>query len=65
MGRMFQSSTFSTTGPQILHSGRAFESELGVQAPVGPWDPAGLCKIGDVDVFKRRRKTELKHGRVA
>jgi hypothetical protein len=43
---------------------RAFESELGVQAPVGFWDPAGLCKDGDAEAFKRRRVTEIKHGRV-
>jgi hypothetical protein len=40
-------------------------SELGVQAPVGSWDPRGLCKDIDVDDVKRRRKTERKHGRVA
>ena len=28
--------------------------ELGVQAPVGYWDPAGLAKDGDVETFKRR-----------
>merc|ERR1719356_2081412 len=44
---------------------RAFESELGVQAPVGYWDPLGLSKDGDVDTFKRRRETEIKHGRVS
>jgi len=44
---------------------RAFESELGVQAPVGFWDPLGLCKDGDAEAFKRRRATELKHGRVS
>ena len=27
---------------------RAFESELGVQAPTGFWDPLGLSKDGDV-----------------
>merc|ERR1711865_448452 len=43
---------------------RAFESELGVQAPVGFWDPLGLSKDGDVETFKRRRETELKHGRI-
>ncbi len=30
--------------------------ELGVQAPVGYWDPAGLAKDGDVETFKRRCK---------
>merc|ERR1719401_3371322 len=44
---------------------RAFESELGVQAPVGFWDPAGFCQDGDAAKFKRRRATELKHGRVS
>jgi hypothetical protein len=44
---------------------RAFESELGVQAPVGFWDPAGLSGDGDVEIFKRRRTTEIKHGRVS
>merc|ERR1740121_139476 len=44
---------------------RAFENELGVQAPVGYWDPLGLSADGDVDSFKRRRETELKHGRVS
>merc|ERR1712056_77510 len=43
---------------------RAFENELGVQAPVGFWDPIGLSKDGDVEDFKRRRETEIKHGRV-
>merc|ERR1712217_535281 len=43
---------------------RAFENELGVQAPVGYWDPMGLAKDGDVEDFKRRRSTEIKHGRV-
>merc|ERR1719461_386895 len=44
---------------------RAFESELGVQAPVGFWDPLGLAKDGDVDTFNRRRESELKHGRIS
>merc|ERR1719379_1643800 len=43
---------------------RAFESELGVQAPVGFWDPLGFTKDGDVASFNRRRQVELKHGRV-
>merc|ERR1719265_721522 len=43
---------------------RAFESELGVQAPVGFWDPLGLAASGDAEVFARRREVEIKHGRV-
>ena len=30
---------------------------------MGFWDPLGLSADGDVEVFKRRRETELKHGR--
>merc|ERR1712060_481900 len=55
-------------GDWALYTGsplRAFESELGVQAPVGYWDPAGLSKDGDSEAFKRRRVTEIKHGRVS
>eukprot|EP00930_Biecheleria_cincta_P031629 TRINITY_DN2194_c0_g2_i1.p1 TRINITY_DN2194_c0_g2~~TRINITY_DN2194_c0_g2_i1.p1 ORF type:complete len:385 (-),score=71.18 TRINITY_DN2194_c0_g2_i1:276-1313(-) len=44
---------------------RAFESELGVQAPVGFWDPLGFTASGDAAAFRRRRYIELKHGRVA
>ena len=44
---------------------RAFENELGVQAPVGFWDPAGFTADGSVEDFKRRRQTELKHGRIS
>jgi len=42
----------------------AFESELGVQEPVGFWDPAGFTADGDLAKFKRRRSVELKHGRI-
>merc|ERR1711981_178546 len=44
---------------------RAFENELGVQDPVGFWDPAGFTADGNTDAFTRRRVTELKHGRVS
>merc|ERR1719356_44551 len=44
---------------------RAFENELGVQAPVGFWDPAGFTADGSTENFARRRQTELKHGRVS
>merc|ERR1712048_895209 len=44
---------------------RAFEGELGVQAPVGFFDPLGFTKDGDETKFKRRRQVELKNGRVA
>mmetsp|Transcript_7582 Transcript_7582/g.27812 ORF Transcript_7582/g.27812 Transcript_7582/m.27812 type:complete len:283 (+) Transcript_7582:115-963(+) len=44
---------------------RAFEEELGVQAPMGYWDPLGFSNDGDFDEFYRRRSAELKNGRVA
>merc|ERR1712050_297811 len=44
---------------------RAFEGELGVQAPVGFWDPLGFTKDGDAVAFKRRRASEIKHGRIS
>merc|ERR1712241_1293677 len=40
---------------------RAFENELGVQAPVGFFDPVGFTKDGDEFSFKRRRSVEIKH----
>eukprot|EP00437_Effrenium_voratum_P003080 CAMPEP_0181434966 /NCGR_PEP_ID=MMETSP1110-20121109/20090_1 /TAXON_ID=174948 /ORGANISM="Symbiodinium sp., Strain CCMP421" /LENGTH=193 /DNA_ID=CAMNT_0023558487 /DNA_START=73 /DNA_END=651 /DNA_ORIENTATION=+ len=43
----------------------AFENELGVQAPVGFWDPAGFTADGSTENFARRRQTELKHGRIS
>merc|ERR1711879_1032622 len=44
---------------------RAFEGELGVQPPVGFWDPLGFASDGDVEVFSRRRAIEIKHGRIS
>merc|ERR1719387_2927605 len=69
IGMFFQDGlTGSAWGDWALYTGsplRAFESELGVQPPVGFWDPAGLTKDGDVTTFLRRRNTEIKHGRVS
>mmetsp|Transcript_11270 Transcript_11270/g.21218 ORF Transcript_11270/g.21218 Transcript_11270/m.21218 type:complete len:260 (+) Transcript_11270:51-830(+) len=44
---------------------RAFEDELGVQPPLGYFDPLGLSKEGDFGEFYRRREAEIKNGRVA
>merc|ERR1719471_635201 len=44
---------------------RAFESELGVQDPVGFWDPAGFAADGNAENFARQRQTEIKHGRIS
>jgi len=69
IGMFFQDGlTGSAWGDWALYTDsplRAFENELGVQPPVGFWDPMGFAKDGDVDVFKRRREVELKHGRVS
>merc|ERR1712050_164237 len=69
IGMFFQDGlTGSAWGDWALYTGsplRAFESELGVQAPVGFWDPAGFTADGNVENFQRQRQTELKHGRVS
>jgi len=69
IGMLFQDGlTGSAWGDWALYTDsplRAFENELGVQAPVGFFDPLGMTKDGDVEAFKRRRATELKNGRVA
>jgi len=39
--------------------------QLGVGAPLGFFDPAGFCKVGDEAGFRNLRSAEIKHGRVA
>mmetsp|Transcript_42093 Transcript_42093/g.111109 ORF Transcript_42093/g.111109 Transcript_42093/m.111109 type:complete len:286 (-) Transcript_42093:63-920(-) len=39
--------------------------QLGVTAPMGFFDPAGFCKVGDEKGFRKLRIAEMKHGRVA
>ena len=39
--------------------------QLGVQDPVGFWDPAGYMKDNDQALFNKYRSIELKHGRIA
>merc|ERR1712064_46085 len=69
IGMFFQDGlTGSAWGDWSLYTDsplRAFENELGVQPPVGFWDPLGLSSDGDAEVFRRRRATEIKHGRVS
>jgi len=69
IGMFFQDGlTGSAWGDWELYTAsplRAFENELGVQAPVGFWDPLGLAANGDVASFKRRRESEIKHGRIS
>merc|ERR1712029_303483 len=42
----------------------AFENELGVQPPLGFWDPLGLLNDADQERFDRRY-VEIKHGRIS
>merc|ERR1712186_208329 len=69
IGMFFQDGlTGSAWGDWALYTAsplRAFENELGVQAPVGFWDPVGYTKDGSMENFARRRQTELKHGRIS
>merc|ERR1740131_300224 len=69
IGMFFQDGlTGSAWGDWSLYTAsplRAFENELGVQDPVGFWDPAGFTADGNAENFQRRRQTELKHGRVS
>merc|ERR1712051_681974 len=56
--------------PSGLSSGRstslkmAFESELGVQPPLGFFDPLGMLNDADQERFDRLRYVEVKHGRI-
>lgn len=43
----------------------AFESELGVQPPIGFWDPLGVLDGASQKKFDRFRANEIKHGRIA
>lgn len=43
----------------------AFENELGVQPPLGFYDPFGLLDDADQDRFDRLRYVEIKHGRIS
>merc|ERR1719326_86242 len=42
----------------------AFESELGVQPPLGFFDPLGMLDNASQDQFDRLRFVEIKHGRI-
>ncbi|CAE8627281.1 unnamed protein product [Polarella glacialis] len=39
--------------------------QVGVTDPLGYFDPAGFCKMGDETNFRNLRAAEIKHGRVA
>ncbi|KAJ8607691.1 hypothetical protein CTAYLR_007294 [Chrysophaeum taylorii] len=44
---------------------KAFETELGVQPPLGFFDPLGLLSDADQEKFDRLRYVEIKHGRIS
>jgi hypothetical protein len=43
----------------------AFENEIGVQAPLGLYDPLNLLDGADQARFDRLREVETKHGRIS
>merc|ERR1719401_2163209 len=69
MGMFFQDSlTGNGWDDWVLYTAsllRAFDNKRGVQNPVGSWDPMGFTEDMYADAFKRKRQTELKHGRVS
>merc|ERR1712113_1265340 len=69
IGMFFQDGlTGSAYGDWALYTAsplRALENELGVQPPVGFWDPLEFTKDGSRENFLRRRAVEIKHGRVS
>ncbi|KAL7520724.1 hypothetical protein ACHAWX_005433 [Stephanocyclus meneghinianus] len=50
---------------KVSTSLKAFENEIGAQAPLGFWDPLGFLDRADQETFDRLRYVELKHGRIA
>jgi len=54
----------STSLSALVPSDGKFENELGVQPPIGFYDPLGLLDNADQERFDRLRYVEVKHGRV-
>jgi hypothetical protein len=52
------------TGKASTALNMAFEDELGVQPPLGFFDPLGLLANADQEKFDRLRAVEIKHGRI-
>ena len=65
MAIVIQSGTAGPTGPGRWFPCSAFDTELGVQAPVGFGDPAGLAWNGEAYEFLRHRVVETKRGRAS
>merc|ERR1719424_1268564 len=57
---------FQAPVPQAATSAlRAFEGEIGAQAPAGYWDPLGIADNISQEQFDRYRTVEQKHGRIS
>ena len=63
---LFRSAAFapSMNGARSSSLKMAFESELGVQPPLGFFDPLGMLNDADQERFDRLRYVEVKHGRI-
>lgn len=64
---LWSASAFQQTSKyhQRVSELKAFEDEVGAQAPLGFFDPLGLVADGDESKFNRLRFVELKHGRIS
>eukprot|EP00584_Thalassiosira_punctigera_P004831 CAMPEP_0172526446 /NCGR_PEP_ID=MMETSP1067-20121228/1367_1 /TAXON_ID=265564 ORGANISM="Thalassiosira punctigera, Strain Tpunct2005C2" /NCGR_SAMPLE_ID=MMETSP1067 /ASSEMBLY_ACC=CAM_ASM_000444 /LENGTH=193 /DNA_ID=CAMNT_0013309969 /DNA_START=69 /DNA_END=650 /DNA_ORIENTATION=- len=54
-----------TAAPTALSAKSDYADDIGVQAPLGIWDPSSKLDLADADEVARLRGLELKHGRVA
>ena len=59
----FTATSSSSSSSSSAASASVSETGLGIQAPLGFWDPLGLSR--DAATLNRRRAVEIKHGRVA
>merc|ERR1719443_407432 len=58
--RVAQRASVTSSAPKM-----SFESELGVQEPLGYFDPLNLLANADQERFERLRYVEVKHGRIS
>ncbi|CAJ1933316.1 unnamed protein product [Cylindrotheca closterium] len=59
-----QQGAHSSTPSSSLQA-KDYASEVGVQAPLGLWDPLNILDSASEEKYDRLRATEIKHGRVA
>jgi hypothetical protein len=61
-------SAFAPASRMVIRSSALkmnFENEIGVQAPLGFWDPLNFLEGADQARFDRLREVEIKHGRIS